>query len=68
MLAAMKALTRWTTLYTAAGVVVLSAWHLALSRPPRKAETQLAKKFLSTGTLPDFCLALFNRNEFVYVP
>jgi hypothetical protein len=30
---------------------------------------QLAKKFLgSNGTLPDFCLAIFNRNEFVYVP
>ena len=26
------------------------------------------KFFKSGGTLPDFCLALFNRNEFVYVP
>jgi hypothetical protein len=48
---------------------VNTAWHLALSRAPRKPETQLAKKFFSAGgTLPDFCLALFNRNEFVYVP
>src|ERR1019366_9512590 len=46
-----------------------TAWRLALSRAPRKPETQLARKFFSSGgTLPDFCLALFNRNEFVYVP
>ncbi len=41
------------------------AWRAA--RAPQ--ETQLAAKFFqSGGTLPDFCLALFNRNEFVYVP
>jgi hypothetical protein len=46
-----------------------TAWRLALSRAPRKPEIRLAKKFLSAGgTLPEFCLALFNRNEFVYVP
>ena len=46
-----------------------TAWRLALSRAPRKPEMQLARKFFSSGgTLPDFCLALFNRNEFVYVP
>jgi len=46
-----------------------SAWLLALSRPPRPEETRLAVKFFkSGGTLPDFCLALFNRNEFLYVP
>jgi Protein of unknown function (DUF1549)/Protein of unknown function (DUF1553) len=46
-----------------------SAWRLALARPPRKEETDLARQFLgSGGTLPDFCLALFNRNEFLYVP
>ena len=45
------------------------AWKLALSRPPRPEETRLAKQFFQTGgTLPDFCLALFNRNEFLYVP
>jgi hypothetical protein len=45
------------------------AWNLALSRPPRKQESQLARIFFkSGGTLPDFCLALFNRNEFMYVP
>jgi Protein of unknown function (DUF1549)/Protein of unknown function (DUF1553) len=46
-----------------------SAWLLALSRKPRPEENQLAVKFFkSGGTLPDFCLALFNRNEFLYVP
>jgi len=46
-----------------------TAWQLALSRRPRTKETQLAKEFFrSGGTLPDFCLALFNRNEFLYVP
>jgi hypothetical protein len=46
-----------------------TAWQLALSRRPRTKETQLAREFLrSGGTLPDFCLALFNRNEFLYVP
>ena len=51
------------------GCAVDLAWRLALSRPPRKTELQLARKFLSSGgTLPDFCLAIFNRNEFVYVP
>jgi hypothetical protein len=44
------------------------AWRLALARPPRAAETRLASEFLKTGSLPDFCLAIFNRNEFVYVP
>jgi Protein of unknown function (DUF1553)/Protein of unknown function (DUF1549) len=46
-----------------------SAWRLALSRPPRPPENRLAQEFFkSGGTLPDFCLALFNRNEFIYVP
>jgi Protein of unknown function (DUF1553) len=46
-----------------------TAWRLALARPPRPAEAKLAREFFRTGgTLPDFCLALFNRNEFLYVP
>jgi hypothetical protein len=48
---------------------ISTAWRLALSRPPRTEEARLAKQFFQTGgTLPDFCLALFNRNEFLYVP
>ena len=46
-----------------------TAWRLALARPPRPAEARLARDFFRTGgTLPDFCLAMFNRNEFLYVP
>jgi hypothetical protein len=49
--------------------MIQNAWKLALSREPRKEETKLAKSFFASGgTLIDFCLALFNRNEFVYVP
>jgi hypothetical protein len=45
------------------------AWHLTLSRPPKPAELALAKNFLSSGgSVAEMCLALFNRNEFVYVP
>jgi len=48
---------------------IATAWKLALSRSPGAEETRLAKQFFQTGgTLPDFCLALFNRNEFLYVP
>ena len=51
------------------GCAIDLAWRLALARPPRKNENQLARSFFkSGGALPDFCLALFNRNEFVYVP
>jgi len=45
------------------------AWRLALGRKPRTEETKLAHDFFeSGGSLPDFCLAMFNRNEFLYVP
>ena len=51
------------------GCMIDSAWHLALARAPRKPEVQLAKKFFSSGgNVQEFCLAMFNRNEFVYVP
>ena len=50
------------------GCQIDTAWRLALARPPRPAEIRLARGFFqSGGTLPDFCLALFNRNEFLYV-
>ena len=46
-----------------------SAWQLALARVALAGRTKLAKKFLTNGgSLPDLCLALLNRNEFVYVP
>jgi hypothetical protein len=46
-----------------------NAWRMALARPPLPAESKLAREFFQTGgALPEFCLAMFNRNEFVYVP
>ena len=45
------------------------AWRLTLSRAPQPKEMALARKFLAGGgSLPEMCLALLNRNEFVYVP
>jgi hypothetical protein len=46
-----------------------TAWRLALARQPRPDESRLAQTFFRTGgSLQDFCLALLNRNEFLYVP
>ena len=48
---------------------VNAAWKLALARTPSAAEQKLAKQFFAKGgNLVDMCLALLNRNEFVYVP
>jgi hypothetical protein len=47
------------------------AYKLALARPPKPVEMRLGEQFLAgggAGALADFCLALLNRNEFVYVP
>ena len=45
------------------------AYKLALARAPRPVELKMGRQFLqSGGKLPDFCLALLNRNEFVYIP
>jgi hypothetical protein len=44
------------------------AYRLALCRSPKEAERQLCADFLAEkGTLEDFCLALLNANEFLYV-
>jgi hypothetical protein len=48
---------------------VTRAYEFALGRLPLAAEKQMARRFFGRkGTLDDFCLALLNRNEFVYVP
>ena len=44
------------------------AFELTLSREPRPRERTLARTFLAKAPLSDFCLTLFNRSEFVYVP
>jgi hypothetical protein len=44
------------------------AYLLALARPARPVELKMGRDFLRRGgSLADFCLALLNRNEFVYV-
>jgi hypothetical protein len=44
------------------------AYVLTLGRRPDQAERALARDFLAAGaSFPDFCLALLNLNEFVYV-
>jgi hypothetical protein len=51
------------------GFQLRRVYKLALARAPKAVEMQLGEKFLNDGgTLADFCLALMNRNEFVYVP
>ncbi len=51
------------------GCQVNQAHKLALARSPKPAELTMAKAFFASGgTLPQFCLAMLNRNEFVYLP
>jgi hypothetical protein len=48
---------------------VKNAWQLAFSRNPTSDEWKLSKEFLLKGaSLQEMCLAILNRNEFVYVP
>ncbi len=45
------------------------AYKLALARAPKPAEMRMGREFFAQGgELADFCLALMNRNEFVYIP
>ena len=45
------------------------AYALSLGRPPKPAENKLAADFFTKGgTLQEFCLALLNRSEFIYIP
>jgi hypothetical protein len=48
---------------------VRAAYRSALAREPGAGEAAMARDFFATGApLSDFCLALLNRNEFVYLP
>jgi hypothetical protein len=45
------------------------AYKLTLARTPKAIEMKMATDFLTgDGSMPDFCLALLNRNEFIYIP
>lgn len=45
------------------------AYQLALGRGPTAKEVTLAEEFFKKGgTAEDFALAMFNRNEFIYLP
>ena len=48
--------------------VVERAFTLALGRPPTPNEYQLSLEFLRELPLNEFALAMFNLNEFLYVP
>ena len=42
---------------------------LLAASPARAQEQAMAQEFFNSGgKLEDFCLALLNRNEFVYIP
>jgi hypothetical protein len=48
---------------------VQRAYWLALGRAPRATELGMARDFFQKrGTLQEFCLALLNRSEFIYIP
>jgi cytochrome c553 len=49
---------------------ITRAFDLAYARAPRPSEVATAKSFLDSApdALVDFCQALFNSNEFVYMP
>ncbi len=50
---------------TADGRIVL-AYRLILGRPPTEKEMGLARDFLASSPLSEFCRALFNLNAFIY--
>ena len=47
-----------------------TAYQLTLQRAPTPEETRMARQFLNRKKMPfeDFCKALLNRHEFVYIP
>lgn len=46
---------------------VLYTWRLAFGRPPTNAEHTAAMSLLKDGTLAEFCRAVVNLNEFIYL-
>jgi len=48
-------------------VQITAAYTLLFSRPPDEIERAHGRRFLSEGTLADYCLALLNTNEVMYI-
>jgi hypothetical protein len=48
--------------------IVERAFSLIAGRAPTPRERELSLDFLRDGSLPEFALAMFNLNEFLYVP
>jgi hypothetical protein len=46
---------------------IMLAYRLTLGRVPTDAERRLSREFLVESPLHEFCRALFNVNEFVYL-
>ena len=46
---------------------VPAIYSIILNRPPNAREAELAARFLKSAPLEEFCRALFNLNDFVYV-
>jgi hypothetical protein len=49
------------------GAQVVEAYRLILSRAPTQEESMIGQAFLKESPLVEYCRALFNLNEFVYV-
>ena len=48
---------------------VRHAYEIAVGRAPKQSELRMASNFFAGGgTLQEFCLALLNRSEFIYIP
>jgi hypothetical protein len=48
---------------------VRRAYKLTLARSPKPAEVDMARRFFERGgRMEDFCLAMLNRTEFLYIP
>ncbi|HUG92269.1 MAG TPA: DUF1553 domain-containing protein [Planctomycetaceae bacterium] len=51
-----------------AAAQVVHAFRLALGRPPDAAELHAAEELIAGHGVPAFCRALFNANEFLFLP
>lgn len=50
------------------GAVITRAYALSLGREPTDQERELSRSFLHDQPLREFALAVFNLNDFLYVP